>query len=57
MINYIAHKLFSYYSYNVVTLTLHMFTFSKVFSWTLNLKKYTVIYTTFAVYCDFHKIG
>ena len=43
MINYVAGKLFSYHSYNVVTLILHMITFSQVFSWTLNLKKYTVI--------------
>lgn len=57
MINYVAGKLFSYHSYNVVTLILHMITFSQVFSWTLNLKKYTVIYIRFAMYCDFHKIG
>lgn len=57
MINYVARKLFSYHSYSVVTLILHMLTFSQVFSWTLNLKKYTVIYITFAMYCDFHKIG
>lgn len=57
MINYLACKLFSYHSYNVVTLILHMLTFSKVFSWTLNLKTYIVIYIKFAMYCDFHKIG
>lgn len=57
MINYLACKLFSYHSYNVVTLILHMLTFSKVFSWTLNWKTYIVIYIKFAMYCDFHKIG